>query len=100
MNITINATQLFTAVSHPSDNYQFKVTENSSESGSFDTTLSNTSFINMTNNTDRGPNVVELDWRNVNDECLIDLNITVPSAELAASRTSTITFTVTSSTVS
>ncbi|MDP3733935.1 MAG: hypothetical protein Q8R37_01785, partial [Nanoarchaeota archaeon] len=98
MNISINATALFTAVTHPSRNYQFRVNESSLETGSF-STLSNTSYLNMPA-VNTSYHVVELNWRNINDEAEIDINITVPTDEPSGSKSSTVTFSASGSSVS
>ena len=90
-NVTITATSYFSSASFPGDAYQFKIRAN--ESSSFDTTNSNTSFINMSSSY-TGYHVRGLKWQDVNDDFLVDLNITVPSAEPPGAKSSTVTFTM------
>ncbi|MFH1276584.1 MAG: hypothetical protein ABIH82_05730, partial [Candidatus Woesearchaeota archaeon] len=90
-NVTITATSYFSSATFPSNAYQFKIRAN--ESSSFNSAGSNMTFINMTNSY-TGYHVDNLDWRDVNDDFLVDLNITVPISEPPGAKSSTITFTI------
>ncbi|MEK6899994.1 MAG: hypothetical protein AABX05_02610, partial [Nanoarchaeota archaeon] len=95
-NATINATPFFTAVPMNSTYYRFKVRENSTELGSIDTALSYTEWISM-NYTSSVFHAVELNWRDITDEFLTDINISVPTNESAEAKTSVISFLITGS---
>ncbi len=93
INVSLNATRYFTQGSYPSQSYQFRIEEN--ETGSFNTTLSNTTYINMsaTNST---ANVVNLDWQDIRDEFLVGLRLNVSTDEPPGLKSSTVTFTASS----
>jgi len=86
LNVTINATALFTSVSMNTYYYQFKADEN--ETGSYDTGCSQTSFANMSTL----PKTIfcNLSYEDANDEGEIELNITVPPKEGAGTKSSVI----------
>ena len=90
-NVTLNGSALFSSVALNTSYYQFKVREN--ESGSFDV-LSTTTWRNMSKDYQRPFHVVELNWRDVSDDFLMDLNVTVPSAEPGGLKLSNVTFTI------
>ncbi|MBI2111937.1 LamG domain-containing protein, partial [Candidatus Woesearchaeota archaeon] len=90
-NVTITATSYFSSASFPGNAYQFKIRAN--ESSSFDTANSNLSFINMSSSY-TGYHVRGLNWQDVNDDFLVDLNVTVPSSEPPGAKSSTVTFTM------
>ncbi|MBU0470121.1 MAG: fibronectin type III domain-containing protein, partial [Nanoarchaeota archaeon] len=90
-NIIVNATQYFTQAALNTSNYQFKFREN--ETGSFNLTLSALNFTNMLA-TSSTVSLVDLDWREINDDFLMDLNLTVPLDESPGVKSSTITFTI------
>jgi len=90
-NVTINGTKYFTMADINTSNYLFKAREN--ETGAFNISLSITSYTNMTSISST-PAVAFLKWQNVNDDFLIDLNITVPQDEPPGVRSSTVTFTI------
>ena len=91
-NISINASQYFTSIFINRSNYQFQIREN--ESNSFNTTLSTITWTNMTNSTST-QHVVNLNWQEVSDDFLLDLNLTIPDDEPSGLKTSVVTFTVT-----
>ncbi len=90
-NITITGTQLLNTSDFPSSDFQFSMAEN--ESGSFNTTLSTTTWTNI-DSSSSSYDIVNLDWQNHKDDFLCHLNLTVQSAEPAGVKSSTITFTV------
>jgi hypothetical protein len=90
-NGTITATKMFNNSAFPSIDYQFKVREN--ESGSFNTTLSNTSFINM-NESSNLAHIFDVNWQPFKNDFLTDILITVPGDEEPGEKSSTVTFTV------
>ena len=93
-NVTVTGTNLFNFNSFPSSFYRFKIRAN--ESGAFNTTASATEW-NQTNTTLNANifHVINLDWHDVSNDFLTDLNISVPLNESAGSKISTITFTIT-----
>jgi len=93
LNVTLFGSQLFQSesVSFPSDNYQFKVALN--ESGSFNTSLSTTSYVNVTNVSTR-TDIAIMGWEDENDTARVHVNVTVPGDEPAGNRTSTMVVSV------
>jgi hypothetical protein len=89
-NVTITGTKLFTVVSFPSEYYQYKTSEN--ESNSFNTTLSTITWTNVTNISST-PNIVDLDWHNTTDSARVDIKVWMPQTEPAGKKNSTVTFT-------
>ncbi len=92
-NITVTATPFFMVPSYPSFNYQFRAEVN--KTGSFNTSISNTSFINM-NTSSAVPHVLNLDWHTQQNDVVIGLNVSVPNDEPAGTKNSEVTFTVAS----
>ena len=97
-NVSVNASQLFTSVGLNRSEYQYQFREN--ESGSFNTTLSTIVWRNMSKNLHGITDAAEVNWRDVNDDFLMDLNLTVPDNEPPGGKSSIITFTVTGSGIS
>lgn len=93
VNITLNATALFSSVNMNTSNYQFRIAEN--ESNSFSLALSSLSWTDMTLKTSAF-HLVNLSWENIKNDFLVDLNISLPYDESAGLKASTIQFTVTS----
>ena len=100
VNITINASDLWTSVSGASDYYKFKVDNVSGEEGAFDWAHSNTSWAQMPNASwEPSPNVIlpviisELNYSADKDSAEIDIHIQVPPNEWPGLRKSTIYFT-------
>ncbi|MFH0840975.1 MAG: hypothetical protein V1865_03295, partial [bacterium] len=92
-NISINATSYFTSpsINFPSNNYQFKIREN--EAGSFNTASSNMTWVNMSD-ASATPNIININWQEVNNDGLIDINVTVPSDEPSGAKSSSVRFTI------
>lgn len=88
-NISVTGTQLFTNGGFPNTTYQFKARAN--ETNAFNTTASSTNWVNMTSSSTR-KDIVDLNWSDINDDLLIDIGITVPSAEPPGTKTSNVTF--------
>ncbi len=91
LNISINATDLWTSVSNPVNYFQYKIDNKTGEEGSFDWVLSTTSW-------DQVPDVDEIaivsfNWSSLKDSAEIDLNVTAPPAEGAGDKSSTVYFT-------
>ena len=97
-NLSINASSYFETAAMNTSNYQYKFRAN--ESGSFDTALSTITWTNMSKDPLSRVDVAECNWRDVNDDFLMDLNITLPIDEPAGLKMSNITYTVTSSSIS
>ncbi|MFB6246275.1 MAG: hypothetical protein ABEI74_01630, partial [Candidatus Pacearchaeota archaeon] len=89
VNSSFNSTSLWQSVSHPSGNYQYKITEN--ESNSYNSSGSQTTWANVPSMTTHAIN--DLNWTQQQDSADIDLSVDVPSQEGAGSRQSTITVT-------
>ena len=91
VNVTTNATNLWVEASNPSDYFEYKIDNNSGEEGAFDWLESKISWqqIPITDET----SIVELNWSDLVDSAEIDLNITVPSQEVAGNKESTVYFT-------
>ncbi|HJX05647.1 MAG TPA: hypothetical protein VJ461_02975 [Candidatus Nanoarchaeia archaeon] len=87
INVTVNATPLFTAVGMNTYYYQFKADFN--ETNSFASCSRNTSFVNMTN-TSAEIIFCNMSYEDANDEGEIELNITVPADEPAGAKSSSI----------
>lgn len=89
VNVTINATDLFTSDPNPTANYRFYAAS-STEGTCFDTGSSTTSWTNMpVSATDF------LAYLNYTDSCdlaEIEIDVTVPSTESAGAKSSTVTF--------
>jgi len=90
-NVTINASKIFILADFPSSAYMFKVRGN--ESGAYNSTLSKTTWQNFSNISSVA-HVVDLNWLNIKDDFMIDLNLTVPVGEPAGSKQSTVIFSV------
>jgi len=90
-NITITATPFFTSVGYPSLYYQFNISEN--ESNSYNYTFSTQEWTNMTN-VSSVIDVFNLNWLDAKDTFQTELLVTIPGDELAGSKNSTVTFTV------
>lgn len=93
INISISSTRLFISgtTDYPTNTYRFKIRAN--ESNSFNESASNTSYINFTPAA-LGINIKDLNWTNLSDDALVDVNITVPMDEAAGLRNATVTFAV------
>ena len=96
INLTINATDLFTGTSaaNPSSFYQFNATLN--ETGSVvnaTVDFPSTTFTNMPATGSPATLATRLKFANANDLLNIHINITVPSDEPAGAKSSTITVT-------
>ena len=92
LNTSINATDLWTSVSNPTDYFKYKIDNKSGEAGSFDWQQSNTSWQQMPGTTPIVA-IVSFNWSDTMDSAEIDLNVTVPPEEGAGDRESTVYFT-------
>jgi parallel beta-helix repeat protein len=89
INISVNASQLFDQAAMGTDPYQFKI-DNSTETGSFNWLTSIINWINMPSAA-----VVAIDslkYEDSTDSAEIDILATVPTDELAGSKSSTVYF--------
>ena len=89
INITITASKWFDSVQYPSEYYQFRIEEN--ETDAFNTTLSQTTWINMSN-VSSSPAVVDLDWHYFKNDFLASVLVTVPNTEPIGVKKTTVTF--------
>jgi hypothetical protein len=87
LNISVNATQLFSQASLGSTNYQFKV-DNRTEPGSFNSSGSVTSFTPFINGFVLA--VDRLKYGDSNDMCELDIYVSVPSDEEPGTKSSSI----------
>jgi hypothetical protein len=92
LNVTINATDLWTSVSNPTDYFKYKVDNKSGEAGSFDWQQSKTTWQQIPNVTPQTA-IVSFNWTNTVDSAEIDLNVTVPPEEGHGNKESTVYFT-------
>ena len=90
-NVTLSGTPYFSSISFPSSNYQFAIRVN--ETGAFNLTMSNTSWINMVNDS-LLPHVVGLDWHDFKNDFLADILVRVPVGEVPGTKNSTVTFAI------
>ena len=89
LNVTVNASALFSSVAMDTLYYRFMADDNESgPSDSYDTTCSQTAFANM--NTSSKIIFCNMSYEDANDEGEIELNVTVPNDEPAGTKTSTI----------
>ncbi|HLD01224.1 MAG TPA: LamG-like jellyroll fold domain-containing protein [Candidatus Nanoarchaeia archaeon] len=91
-NVTLTATQYFFSVPFPSIYYSYKIRAN--ESSAFDTVNSNMDWTQM-NETSNTFNVINVDWHDVKNDFLTDINVSVPENESSGLKSSTVTFTIT-----
>ena len=90
LDISINATSLFTSDPSPTTNYQFKI-NNSTEPGAFDWLQSLVSWTNTPITTIMA--IAKLNYSDSTDSAEIDLSVTVPNDESAGDKFSIILFT-------
>jgi len=90
INISTNATDLWT-VPNPSDYFKYKIDNVSGEEGAFNWGQSQISWAQMPLTAETS--IVELNWSDEIDSVEIDLNVTVPSQEIAGYKESTVYFT-------
>ncbi|MCK4553039.1 LamG domain-containing protein [Candidatus Pacearchaeota archaeon] len=90
LNVSINATDLWTAVSNPSDYFKYKIDNKSGEAGAFNWLQSQIDWQQIP--ATEATSIVELNWSNSMDIAEIDLNVTVPSQEVAGDKSSTVYF--------
>jgi hypothetical protein len=91
LNISINASNLWTSAANPSNYYKFKI-DNSSEAGAFDWAQSITNFTNMPNSATLLKCISRLNYTDSKDTAEIDLYVQVPPNEMPGARNSTVTF--------
>ncbi len=94
LNVSMSATSLFTATPNPTSNYLFIVSD--AGEGGINTTTWGEETINTTYTNVPGTSTLIITYLNetdASDLAEIDINITVPTAETAGLKTSTVTFT-------
>ena len=91
VNVTINATNLWTSVSNPSDYFKYKIDNKSGEEGAFNWLQSKINWTQVPS--DDEMSIAKLNWSDAKDVAEIDLNISVPSQEGAGDKSSTVYFT-------
>jgi len=92
VNVTMNATDLWTSVKNPSKYYQFKADNYSGQGGAFNWPWSITTFTNVSNSTNILKAISGFNYTIGKNTAEVDINITVPQTEGAGVRSSTITF--------
>jgi len=91
LNISLNATDLWTSIFGNSSYYQFKVDNKTGEQGSFNWTTSQTSWHYVPNSTEAA--IFGFNWSDATDLAEMDLLVTLPSQEPAGDKSSTLHFT-------
>ena len=91
LNISLNATDLWTSITGSSIYFEYKIDNKSGEEGSFNWQQSTTNFDQMPNTTQIA--IVGFNWSDSTDSAEIDLNITVPPDEVGGDKESTVYFT-------
>ena len=91
VNITINATQLFTSIAAESNNFTYKIDNKTGEEGSFDWVLSVTAWQQMPI-TSSETAIADLNWSDSTDIAEIDLFVDVPF-EIAGDKSTTVSLT-------
>ena len=92
VNVSVNASQLWSTVSGTSDKYRFKIDNKSGEEGAFDWLSSLTSWTNMSI-TSAVIGISGFNYSDSVDSAEVDISIEVPSNEPPAARSSLIVFT-------
>jgi hypothetical protein len=90
INVSVNATALWSSVALATKYFQFKVDNYTSELGSFDWASSQTNWQNLSTLTTMA--VVRLDWNDTADSAEVDLLVEVPSVESPGTKRSNLTF--------
>ena len=91
INVSVNASSLWTSETSDSGYYQFKADNVTGEEGSFSWANSRTSWFNMPL-TAFVVAISELNYSDDNDSAEVDINITVPAGEDSGTKSSTIVF--------
>jgi len=89
VNVSINATNLWSSVANGTTNYRFKIDKLSTELGSFDYANSQTSWYNL--NVGLISAIRDLNYENDYDEAEMDVYVSVPPSESPGIKNSTIT---------
>jgi len=92
VNVTMNATDLWSSVKNPNQFYQFKADNFSGQEGAFNWLNSKTIFTNAPNSSNILLAIVGFNYTNNRNTAEVDINITVPLTEGAGVKSSTITF--------
>jgi len=91
VNVTINASDLWTSASNPTGNYTFKIDNSTTEPGAFHWGMSNTTFVPMPVASTPTLAIALFNYLDSLDELEIDINITVPIGESTETKESMIT---------
>jgi hypothetical protein len=91
VNVTVNATDLWTSVSNPSDYFKYKIDNKTGEEGAFEWLQSQINWAQVP--ADNEMCIAKLNWSDASDVVEIDLNISVSSQEMAGDKSSTLYFT-------
>ena len=90
LNISINASSLWSAVDMPSQYYRYKARNVTGEDGAFDVVHSVVNFTNVNVTPEVG--VVQLNYSDATDSANIDIYVQVPSGEPSGAKSSLMTF--------
>jgi hypothetical protein len=90
LNVSINATDLWSTVSNPSEYFKYKVDNKSGEEGSFNWLDSITSWTELPATSSIA--IVEFNWNEETDSAEVDVLVTVPPTEGAGDKSSIIYF--------
>jgi len=93
VNVTVEATSLWNTVVNPTEYYEFKADNVSSENGAFNWLGSITAFTSVPLTGSAQLFLAELNYTNVTDSAEIDISIAVPPNEGSDVRSSVVTFT-------
>ncbi|MFH1456053.1 MAG: hypothetical protein ABIF40_03830 [archaeon] len=91
VNVTIQATDIFTTAPNPNSSYQFAC-------GSGEISCPTGSIVNLTNMSSSGNPILiiaDLPFTDTGDQVEVDIGVTIPNAEPAGLKSSTVTFTAT-----
>ncbi|MBU4070439.1 MAG: hypothetical protein KJ646_05645, partial [Nanoarchaeota archaeon] len=91
LNISLNATDLWTSIFGNSSYYQYKIDNKTGEEGSFNWDLSDIDWTQVPNSNQIV--IVKLNWSDATDSAEMDLLVTVPPQESAGDKSSTLHFT-------
>ena len=90
VNLTINATNMWSASANPSSNYMYAA-NNSSEGVTYNGVCSDTAWTNMPAYNAPRLFLCFLEWLDAKDEANIDIAVTVPTEEQNGAKSSTVT---------
>jgi hypothetical protein len=93
INLSLNATPIWSLFQTDSDYFKYKIDENPLETGSFNTTLSQTDWAQMPVSSISGNVIARLNWNDLNDSAQVDLLVEAPVGEPEGAKGSVVYFT-------